>query len=120
MKRLSVDATASSESDSVRKRLRVGSSQEHNSCDVVKAEPETSLKLSPPGESAAPLTAGDRAEDARDDGGLVTRKGGGERGGVEMGDTSLVKMIQRMIAEEVRNYLIGMRAELGPSPHNDP
>lgn len=44
MKRPSFDATVSSESDSGLKRQLVGASPEHNSCDRVKAEPETDRK----------------------------------------------------------------------------
>lgn len=127
MKRPSFDATVSSESDSGLKRQRVGASPEHNSCDMVKAEPETSLTLSPPGDSVVTLPVGDRVEDARDEGARITRKEG-ERCAVEMADTCLVKIIQRMIAEEVRNYFIALRAEdglrvrpeLDPAAQNNP
>ena len=127
-KRPSFDATVSSESDSVLKRRRIGAaSEEQNSCDDVKAEPETSLTLCPPGESMVTVPGGDRVESDRHEARGITREEG-DRCTVEMRDTCLLKMIQHMIAEEVRNYFITLRpddglrvrAELDPAAQKNP
>lgn len=112
MKRSSFDATVSSETDPGMKRRRIGGSlspspsPEHNSCEGVKAEPETSLTLSPPGENVVKAPAVDKMEDARHETGIT-------RCTAEMGYTCLLKTIQRIIKEEVRNYFFGLRPEDG-------
>lgn len=67
---------------------------------------QTSLTLSPPGESLVSVPPVERV--GNDD--VLKRQ---EVGMVEMGETCLVTMMQRMIAEEVRNYIESLRAQDG-------
>ncbi|XP_010253806.1 PREDICTED: transcription factor MYB44-like [Nelumbo nucifera] len=104
-----------SESDSVRKRRCLRVSPENNSCnddddadEQRKAEPATLLTLSPPGESLG--TAYGKVEEE-----VVVKRDSEEREKerctVEIKDMYLMNIVQRMIAEEVRNYIDKVRAK---------
>ncbi|KAF7830927.1 transcription factor MYB44-like [Senna tora] len=88
----------------------------------------TSLSLLPPGERAAPASnevkeeRKNEEEKGDDNGG----EGEGEKKGKEEEESCLMRMMQRMIAAEVRNYIDNLRADnrlvlrtemgLGPDP----
>lgn len=100
-----VESGNSTESDqSAQKRQCSRASPEHNSAGI-----ETSLTLSPPGESVITVPAAvEKVEVGNDD--VVKRE---EDSAVEMGETCLVSFMQRMIAEEVRNYIESLRVQDG-------
>ncbi|KAK9283149.1 hypothetical protein L1049_011380 [Liquidambar formosana] len=105
MKRLSLDVSPESESDEGVKRQCLRTSEEHNSYggDEGMDEPETLLTLMPPGESLAALPAGHKVEEGIPVKGeaRITRDEE-DRCTVEMEETCLVKVMQRMIAEEIK------------------
>ncbi|KAF3433385.1 hypothetical protein FNV43_RR24487 [Rhamnella rubrinervis] len=100
-----VESGNSTESDqSALKRQCLRASPEHNSVGI-----ETSLTLSPPGECMITVPAAvEKVEEGNDD--VLKRE---EDSAVEMGETCLVSIMQRMIAEEVRNYMESLRAQDG-------
>lgn len=78
-----------SESESLRKRQRISDEE-----DGEMAEPATSLTLSPPGEIPAPAVVEEVEE---------------KRYVAEVKEMCLMSIMQRMIAEEVRNYIDRVR-----------
>ncbi|KAF8402612.1 hypothetical protein HHK36_010701 [Tetracentron sinense] len=111
----SASSDPESESNSIRKRPRLGVSPEHNSFGDLEGltEPETSLTLSPPGESVPSPARYDRVEEevGVKGGGDVARNGSEEEkdrrgsGAMEMKEMCLMTIMHRMIADEVRNYI---------------
>lgn len=90
-----------------------GSSREEDSSKAVAAEVEgvlTSLTLSPPGEKVENevVLKSEEEEEDNDD-----HEEEAEDDTVEMEETCLMTMMQRMIAQEVRNYIESLRAENG-------
>ncbi|CAL1374755.1 unnamed protein product [Linum trigynum] len=89
--------------------------------EIITGGPETSLTLSPPGEGVV-NAAGEKEEEAAaavggDDGGRRRVKKVEEEGKwlktAEVGESCLLGIMQRMIAEEVRSYVDRLRAHDG-------
>lgn len=97
-----------SESEPAGKRQCLRASPEHDSCDgnAGLRGLQTSLTLSPPGRSVMSVPLVGRIQN----GDVLKRE---EVGAMEMGETCLVTIMQRMIAEEVRNYIESSRAKDG-------
>ncbi|KAK9913753.1 hypothetical protein M0R45_037562 [Rubus argutus] len=114
LKRSLVGAAASDESEMKRQCMR-GSSREEDSFKAVAAGVEgilTSLTLSPPGEKVeneVVLKSEEEEEEEEEDDDNHEE----EADTVEMEETCLMTMMQRMIAQEVRNYIESLRAENG-------
>lgn len=126
LKRSLVGAAASDESEMKRQCMR-GSSREEDSFKAVAAGVEgvlTSLTLSPPGEKVENevVLKGEEEEEEDDD----NHEEEAVDDTVEMEETCLMTMMQRMIAQEVRNYIDSLRAENGlafglqPAVQNNP
>ncbi|EXC04711.1 Transcription factor [Morus notabilis] len=98
-----VAAAEEENSEPVLKRQRIGASPERNRLDGI----ETTLTLSLPGDKTVPVPAAE--EMPVSDVGL--KKEEGERGAVEMEEKCLIALMQRMVAQEVRNYIDGLRAK---------
>lgn len=84
-----------------------GSSREEDSFKAVAAGVVgvlTSLTLSPPGEKVENEVVSKSEEEEEED---------DEEEAVEMEETCLMSMMQRMIAQEVRDYIDSLRAENG-------
>ncbi|XP_057980251.1 transcription factor MYB44-like [Malania oleifera] len=125
-KRPIIDVSASSDSDSALKRQCLSASPEHSSYGggIIEgwAGPATSLSLSPPGQRELTLPEVDKvgeevlvkvepkSEDQED---RRVRIGGEDRCTVSIGDTRLLTIMQRMIAQEVRSYISLMRTREG-------
>lgn len=120
MKRPGSEDSVESDSDSGSgvKRQCLRDHQEHDSYDAGAcfAGPETLLTLSPPGESVVLGAGGEKVEEVT----AVKNKEGDrecnimrerkDRCTVEMEESCLLTIIQRMISEEVRNYIDGLRS----------
>ncbi|KAK6270569.1 PREDICTED: transcription factor MYB44 isoform X1 [Theobroma cacao] len=110
-----------SESDSGNKRqcLRV---EVHENVEFVG--PKTLLTLSPPGESVVSGHMEEKVEDEEEEEVVKRDEEGGGRGGggggeeekrrVEMKETCLLTIMQRMIKEEVRSYIDRLRIDQNP------
>ncbi|KAI3705022.1 hypothetical protein L1987_75252 [Smallanthus sonchifolius] len=102
LKRPFADGTSeSTQSEPGLKRQCSCTSSEHGSCDG----PATVLTLLPPGEVKAVEHVTEKNEEVDDD---VENKST-----VEIGNTCLLRMMKRMIAEEVRNYVNELRGKDG-------
>ncbi|KAJ9175918.1 hypothetical protein P3X46_014418 [Hevea brasiliensis] len=118
-----VSTESGSGSDSGIKRQYLGASPEHSSFnrDAGIVGPETSLTLSPPGDGFVTVaTVGEKVEE---DGGEESGEEGREdKCGVQIEETCLLTIMQRMIAAEVRSYIDRLRAEdglYGPAARKD-
>ncbi|CAI0415738.1 unnamed protein product [Linum tenue] len=106
------DALAESEGESgVNKKICLRHDDVNNR-EIITGGPETSLTLSPPGEGVV-NAAGEKEEEA-------AAAVGGDDGGrrrvkktAEVGESCLLGIMQRMIAEEVRSYVDRLRAHDG-------
>lgn len=105
--------SSESEPDTAAKRRCLRPSPEESSRGGI----ETLLTLSPPGERAAEAEEEEKVENAvvlkREEAEAVVESGGDERCEVEMEETCLITIMQRMIAQEVRNYIDSLRAQDG-------
>ncbi|CAI0416054.1 unnamed protein product [Linum tenue] len=119
------DALAESEGESgVNKKICLRHddvNNNNNNGEIITGGPETSLTLSPPGEGVV-NAAGEKEEEAAaavggDDGGRRRVKKVEEEGKwlktAEVGESCLLGIMQRMIAEEVRSYVDRLRAHDG-------
>lgn len=123
---VSVESGSGSDSGVKNKRQSLGASPEYSSFDgdARIMGPETSLTLSPPGDGFVSVaTVGEKGEEVEVNGGEEC----GERRrenkcGVQIEETCLLTIMQRMIAAEVRSYIDRLRAEDGldgPSTRKD-
>ncbi|CAK9135805.1 unnamed protein product [Ilex paraguariensis] len=117
---LDLPTTVSSETDSAVKRQPLAAAMEENSCDG----PATSLTLSLPGEGNVVVFPESKEKAVEEDLVVVEEEeeeitgNEEERSTVDMEETEscLFRMMQRMIAKEVRSYIDSIRAkeDLGP------
>lgn len=121
MKRPHLDVSAESDSDSGVKRQSLRASPEHNSFDgdATNVGPETSLTLSPPGDSFVSTVVREKVAEEEavkveeeDAGGQIMRDDE-QKCKVDMDEACLLTIMQRMIAEEVRSYIDRLRAQDG-------
>ncbi|XWS65824.1 hypothetical protein CRYUN_Cryun05aG0146900 [Craigia yunnanensis] len=112
-----------SESDSGNKRQCLGVVLLHEHENAGLVGPKTLLTLSPPGESFVSGQVEEKLEDEvgnEEEEVMVKIEEGGDGGGeeeksiVEMKETCLLTIMQRMIKEEVRSYIDGLRADQNP------
>ncbi|XVE99797.1 hypothetical protein REPUB_Repub03eG0231900 [Reevesia pubescens] len=92
--------------------------------DVGLGGPKTLLTLSPPGESMVERRIEEKAEEEEEEEEVVVKSeegGSGGHGGVEeekrrveMEETCVLSIMQRMIKEEVRSYIDRLRADQNP------
>ncbi|KDP44734.1 hypothetical protein JCGZ_01234 [Jatropha curcas] len=124
MKRPCLDVSTESGSESGVKRQCLGAPPEDSSFDGEAGivEPETSLTLSPPGDGFVRTEVGEKVKEVAVKGGEqdVDRQMVGEEEeeeeetcGLQIEETCLLTIMQRMIATEVRSYIDRLRSKNG-------